>query len=289
MPAETLGDRGFSEHFLSARDGLKLYFRLYGGGRRVPIPILCLPGLSRNSKDFHDFARHMSGRFDVLCPDYRGVGRSAYAPTWRAYSPQACLDDLRQVLAATNRHRIVTVGTSFGGVLAAALAVALPGAVAGAVLNDIGPGASPGALDHVLAHVGKRRTFASWEAAVGYLKSTFPGMPAGSEERWRRIAANTFREEDGCLTTDWDPAIAKPLPRLLRDSGDLWPLFRSLKKKRVLALRGAHSEVLGPATFDRMANELPRLEPITVPGVGHAPDMAEPPLLDLIERFLDGI
>jgi pimeloyl-ACP methyl ester carboxylesterase len=38
-----------------------------------------------------------------------------------------------------------------------------------------------------------------------------------------------------------------------------------------------------------MARALPRLEPVTVPGVGHAPDVAEPSLLGRIERFLDKI
>lgn len=289
MAADEIGEDGFSEHRLSAGDGLRLYFRLYGERKQAPFTVLCLPGLSRNSKDFHDLALSLSQRFPVICPDYRGVGRSAYARHWRAYSPQICIDDIKHILSATNRHHVVIAGTSFGGILAAGLTVAAPSAVSGVILNDVGPETSPQVLDNVMNHIGRSRRFAGWDEAIAYMKRSFPNLPTGSEERWQRITRNTFREEGSVLVNDWDPAIVKWFPGVLKESKSLWPLFRSLARRPVLAIRGEYSEILSAATFERMARDLPGLERITVPGVGHAPDLAEPSLQSRIEAFLDTV
>jgi pimeloyl-ACP methyl ester carboxylesterase len=282
-------EEGFRERHFTAQDGLRLFFREYGRERDGRFAVLCLPGLARNGKDYHDLARRLSARHRVLCPDYRGVGRSQYAPDWRAYSPQANLNDLRHLLAVAGVHRVVAIGTSYGGLLAAGLAVMLPGAICGVVLNDIGPDVAPGSLRQVLDHIGRDHRPANWEVAVDYMKRTFPHLPAGTEERWRRIADHTFREVNGRLRVDWDIALAKPLPGLARENGDLWPLFRALSRIPALAVRGELSEFLSRQTFQRMTAEMHGLDTLTVPGVGHAPDLAEPPAGDRVEAFLDGI
>jgi hypothetical protein len=41
----------FSDEFWQSPDGLTLHYRDYAGGRR-PAPVLCLPGLTRNARDF---------------------------------------------------------------------------------------------------------------------------------------------------------------------------------------------------------------------------------------------
>jgi len=48
-------DIGFVSRFVSAPDGLRLHARLYGARGRG-LPIVCLPGLTRNGADFHPIA-----------------------------------------------------------------------------------------------------------------------------------------------------------------------------------------------------------------------------------------
>ena len=74
---------GFRENFFSAQDGLRLYYRDYGPHGRAHATVLCLPGLTRNARDFHDIALRLSETRRVLCPDYRGRGRSDQTPRWR--------------------------------------------------------------------------------------------------------------------------------------------------------------------------------------------------------------
>ena len=69
---------GFEEIYYATDDGLKLYVREYPGpGPDAPV-VLCLHGLTRNSRDFHALAQSLTAHFRVLVPEQRGRGRSEY-------------------------------------------------------------------------------------------------------------------------------------------------------------------------------------------------------------------
>ncbi|MCG8510984.1 MAG: alpha/beta hydrolase [Rhodospirillales bacterium] len=286
MMAGKTARSGFSEHFLTSFDGTRLYFRRYGSVQ-ASRTILCLAGMARSSSDYHELATLLSRRNLVICPDYRGVGRSQRPRNLGSYSPQGWLGDIRALLASLNAHKVVFIGTSFGGLLAAAMAVAAPTTVAGAVLNDIGPEFGDNALGLVSSHIGRFRRFPSLDDAVDYMKSAFPDMPARTEEEWRRITENTFREENGAYVNNWDPAIGKVLIGMRRERMDLWPLFYALARFPILAFRGEKSELLSAETFERMNRRLAGIKGVTVSDVGHAPDLAKPDWVETIEGFLE--
>ena len=76
--ASPVSARGFTDQFWTSQDGLRLHYRDYAGRDDRPA-ILCLPGLTRNARDFHDVAQRLGGQWRVICPDLRGRGDSAYA------------------------------------------------------------------------------------------------------------------------------------------------------------------------------------------------------------------
>ena len=88
------------------------------------------------------------------------------------------------------------------------------------------------------------------------------------------------------LRFDWDPAIVKPL-LAGQPIPALWPLFRSLGRIPVLAVRGGVSPLLTADCFDRMAETKPDLIRVTVPDTGHAPTLLEPELRDVLYPFID--
>jgi pimeloyl-ACP methyl ester carboxylesterase len=277
----------YRERQFTSRDGLRLYFRDYGDARAGGVPVLCLSGLTRNCKDFHDLAIHLSADRRVLCPDYRGRGRSEYdRDRWR-YNARTYLEDIRHLLAVANIHRVVVIGTSLGGILAMAMAAAMPAVLAGAVLNDIGPAVDLDGLGRVIAFYANQRPPSDWSAAVGHLREFLPNLPAESDAEWLRIAQNTYREgDDGILRFDWDPALIEPFRRAVAENVDLWPLFRALRGVPVLVVRGALSDVLTEKTFRRMSDEMPGLHGLTVDTVGHAPSLSEPHVLEAIDVLL---
>lgn len=280
-------DTGFAARTYAAQDGLRLYYRDYAAGEERGPPILCLPGITRNSKDYHNLAARLSVRRRVLCPDYRGRGLSARDPRWRNYEARRYVDDLRHLLAVAGVHRVVVIGTSLGGILAMALAVAQPTALAGVIINDIGPDVAANGLGRILGYIGSDRPQRDWDEAVVEMRRLFPDWPGKTPAEWEEFARSTYRlGEDGLLHFDWDVALARPLARAGRPP-DLWPLFRALRRLPVLALRGARSDVLTPQTFARMAAEHARLTAVEIPDVGHVPRLLEPAAAAAIDDYLD--
>ena len=162
----------YKDIWYRAQDGLKLYCRDYSGAETGWPTILCLPGIARNSKDFALFAdRCQKQGWRVLCPDYRGRGRSDYDPDTGNYDPPRYLDDIRHLLAATGTHNVVVVGTSLGGLLGLGLAVVMPMAVRGLIMNDIGPEIETGGMERTLAYIGNDRRFNSLEDVIVDIKT----------------------------------------------------------------------------------------------------------------------
>ncbi|MEE8333271.1 MAG: alpha/beta hydrolase [Alphaproteobacteria bacterium] len=269
---------------ITVGDGRRLHVTEYGPSRDDRPVLLCLPGLVRNARDFELLAARLGSRHRVVCPDYRGRGLSEREPNWRRYRPETDLGDMLHIRAARHIDRAVIIGTSYGGMLAMALGVAAPSMLAGVVLNDICPEPEPNAVRALLSAVDHDHVLDSWDQASSALRSMFPTLRFQTDEIFRLAARNSWREgADGRLHVDWDPKLARSLRRA---APPLWPLFASLRRIPALALRGAHSDLLSRACFDRMAVENPDLERIEVPGTAHAPSLEEPEAIAAIDDFL---
>ena len=76
----------WSDGYWESSDGLRLHYRDYAGGADRP-PILCIPGLTRNARDFEGVAERLAGEWRVICVELRGRGESAYAKDPMTYVP----------------------------------------------------------------------------------------------------------------------------------------------------------------------------------------------------------
>jgi len=276
----------YRQRYVTAQDGLRLYYRDYGDPSSPRLPLICLTGITRNSTDFADFAERHAGERRVLCLDYRGRGRSDYDRDWRNYQPQVYAGDIVNVIAANDLHRVVFVGTSLGGLLTMGLAVLKPTLLGAVVLNDIGPDVAPAGQARILGYIGTDQPQPDWPSAVAYLRQLMPTLAARSDEGWLKLAQGTFRPgEDGRLHFDWDVNIAKPLRRP-GAVPNLWAYFGALRRVPVLALRGALSDVLSAETFERMAQTKPDLLRVTVADTGHTPSLNEADAAAAVDDFI---
>jgi pimeloyl-ACP methyl ester carboxylesterase len=278
----------YQEHRFRAQDDLELYYRDYGEATATNTPVLCLPGLTRNSIDFHELALHLCTDRRVICPDLRGRGKSAYDPNHENYAPPALLGDLGHLLNVTGCHRVVVIGTSLGGLLAMGMGAARPTALAGVVLNDIGPELDPTGVKRIGGYAGKTPDAMTPDQAIAHMKQLFgPAFPDFTEEQWRDEAMRSYRHrDDGKLVQDYDPAIAAVATDQDASPIDFWPYFKSLANIPMLVFRGALSDILSAETFARMAQEKPDLTQLILPNRGHAPQLVEPACIAAIDKFL---
>lgn len=273
-------------HRLSAWDGLTLTVREWrdGDARR---PLLCLPGIVRTGGDFAAVAAAVGGGRRVIAPDYPGRGDSGRARDVGRYAPEACVRDVLDICAALHVHDAIGIGTSFGGLLCMGLAAVRPSLLRGVVLNDIGPEIAADGADFVRRFVATDPALPSLQACVAYLRDCLPPMSLHSDAAWQAMARLTYAPgPDGRWHPMWDTGIARLLhARAL----DLWSLFGALESAKLLLVRGDASNILLPETVARMAAVRPDMAVVTLPGIGHAPTLSEPPIEAALRNFLDRI
>jgi pimeloyl-ACP methyl ester carboxylesterase len=269
-----------------SKDGLSLYYRDYPGRDAGGTPLLCIPGLTRTSRDFADIAARASATRRVLCVDLRGRGRSAYDPDYNNYSVPVETDDVFRLLDHEGLDEVAVLGTSRGGIIAMVMAALHPERLKGIVLNDIGPQISPEGLQRIASYVGQAGAPRSWDEALAILRAQngtqYPNL---SDARWQKFARSFFVERDGVPCFDYDPNIAETL-RTPSAAANLWPQYRRMATIPTLILRGEHSDILSAATVARMKAEKPDLETLTVKDRGHVPFLDEPGVEGAILYFL---
>ena len=291
----------FEDRSWTSGDGLRLHFRDYpcadaGGAARAPV--ICIPGLTRNARDFEDLAPKIAQHRRVLCLDLRGRGDSDYARDPMTYVPTHYVTDIEALLAQEQIARFVSIGTSLGGLVTMLMAWADAqqrlGRIAGAVINDIGPEIEPAGLARIRDYVGQGRAFETWMHGAWALQEsqgeTYPDFDPGD---WLRMAKRTMAlGSGGRIAFDYDMNIADPIEAAAKfdladaPAPDLWPAWRALGTAPLLLLRGERSDILAPHVAARMVDEAPGAAMVTVPRVGHAPTLDEPVCVAAIEALL---
>ena len=275
------GRRDWSDQYWWSPDGVRLHARVYAGpeGSVNAPPILCMPGLARNARDFEALAPHVAQYRKVIVIEFRGRGESAYAKDPMTYVPLTYVQDVVALLDELKIERFAAIGTSLGGLVAMLMAATLPGRLVGAVLNDVGPELESAGLERIRDYIGAGGSQPTWiHAARAFAELNCAVYPAYDLRDWLRLTKRTHKlTPEGRIVTDYDKQIAAPL-RVPNggDAGvDLWPAYRALAGIPLLILRGELSDILARRAGEKMAAELPGARLVEIPGVGHAPTMDE--------------
>jgi len=272
--------------FYQSDDGLRLYARDYPGPAKDSPAVICLPGLTRNSKDFDDLAQVLQATCRVICPDQRGRGRSQRDPLPENYRPDRYVKDMRTLLDLLDIGRVVVIGTSLGGLMAMLLMAVDAARVAALVLNDVGPVVDPHGLARIAGYVGKTAPASNWDEATdqtAFINGV--AFPEYSRADWAAMARELYIQEERTPVLGYDPAIAANVVAVTA-AINLWPLFESVAARPMLLIRGETSDILSEATTTEMIARLPQLKAVTVPKRGHAPTLREPEARAAILKFV---
>jgi len=278
----------YRDGYFTCADGLQLHFRDYPGPAGS-VPLLCLPGLTRNVRDFADFASRMSPRHRTLVLEFRGRGESDFDPEPQRYLPPIYARDAIELLDYLGIAKAVFVGTSLGGIVAMLIAVMAGARIAGSILNDVGPELSEAGLDRIRTYVGSGKSFSTWAEAAEAVAENQARLPAAwGPAEWKLMARRLCKVgADGRIHFDYDPGIAEPFRTATgKPDVDMWPLFDALAKHPLLILRGEHSELFTAAALEAIASRNANIHTAIVAGAGHAPELDEPESIVAIDRFL---
>jgi pimeloyl-ACP methyl ester carboxylesterase len=279
---------GYVDGYWWSGDGLRLHYRDYPGRSDRP-PLLCIPGLTRNARDYAALAERLAGEWRVIAVDLRGRGESAYAKDPMTYVPLTYLQDLEALVVELKLDRFVAIGTSLGGILTMLMASTHPERIAGAVLNDVGAEIDPAGLGRIRGYVGKANWHPTWmHAARAVGEANADVYPDYGIEQWLDMAKRLYRlTSAGRIVLDYDMKIAEPFRVPGNEAGpDMWRAFDALQGKPLLVVRGETSDILSTATADAMRARVDGCELVTIPRTGHAPTLSEEEAVAGIERLL---
>lgn len=276
---------------VSVNNSLSISVSHFAPAHSTKAPVVCIPGLTRNSADFDDLAPTLAklGR-DVFVFSLRGRGLSDHDPNFKNYHPSVYRNDIKSAFDILKIHRAVMVGTSLGGIVTMLLNDDSPHLIVAAVLNDIGPELAPAGLARIGGYVGSVPSNpVPFDDALRHIRAinevAFPNRP---QSFWETFAKRTFRQKDNGWILNYDPNIARaltegaPMP-------DLWGPFKSLAGKPTLVIRGVLSDLLTEDIVEKMQQVHDGFQTCTVADTGHAPTLSEADALASILEFLEPI
>ncbi|MFC4216122.1 alpha/beta fold hydrolase [Pseudophaeobacter arcticus] len=275
--------------FFTTSDGLSLFYE--ETGTPTGTPLICLAGLTRDSRDFRYFAPHAQ-QYRLITLDARGRGQSDPDPDFQNYNVPREARDVLELMDHLSLPKAALLGTSRGGMVAMMLAASAKSRLMAVILNDVGPVIPEDGIARIMMYVGRRpaaKTHAqAAETLAALMAPAFGDVPA---RRWREEVETFYDATDGGLQLRYDPRIrdalltqaeAGPLP-------DLWPLFIALDGLPCGIIRGANSDVLSHETYLEMQRRLPQIQAVELANRGHVPFLDEPLSLSLIQSVLEHI
>lgn len=279
--------------YFRTEDSLILFARDYCSEASSLTPLLCLPGLTRSSKDFETIAPGLAQGRRVIAPDFRGRGLSHYAKDSDTYRPDIELADMIGLLNFLKIDRVAIIGTSRGGIVGILMAALHRDRLAGLFLNDIGPEMEPAGLLRIRTYLGVQAKFDSWDAATRSLKQNNPGFRNLDQEQWNSFAHRIYKSLNGLPCIDYDPALADTFPSVEDiEAGrvaTMWELYANMEGLPISVVRGEHSDLLSPGTVAGMKQKNVGLDATTISNRGHAPFLNEPEAQKALMRWLERV
>jgi len=270
-------------HF-TAPDGLQLWYEDEGEG----LPLLCLSGLTRTTRDFDYVAPHLKG-VRMIRMDYRGRGRSEWAD-WKTYDVNVEMADALKLLDDLGIGKAGVLGTSRGGLIGMLMAATHKDRLLGVAMNDVGAVVAGAGLKAIRGYLGKHPEQATVEAAARAKMEAnagaFPGVPL---DRWVREVENATDMTPAGLRLNYDPGLVTAMDAGGPVGADipLWPLYEAIAPLPCAVIHGENSDLLSFETVEEMARRNPDLIIAHVPDRAHIPYLDEPEALAALTAWLE--
>ena len=298
-----------SDHFLGLGSGgfHRVHYTDWGDPDAEQV-VICVHGLTRNSRDFDSLANALAPDFRVICPDIAGRGESDWLEDKEQYAyPQYCTDMaalIARVIAipplsgalgwlarvrspgSGRTKRLYWVGTSMGGLIGMLLASQKQSPIAKLVLNDVGMVIPRAALQRIGDFVGKDPRFKSFDELEAYVRTVSAPFGPLTDAQWHHLVEHgAKRHEDGTWGLSYDPGIGHAFRRGVFADIDLRKQYDGVTCPTLL-LRGAQSDLLPRDVAVEMTQRGPRPQLVEFEGVGHAPMLMAEDQIKAVREFL---
>ena len=280
-------------HKISCQNSTESYqiaYREWGNPHQEKV-LICVHGLTRNSKDFDHLAHELQSNYRIICPDVVGRGQSDWLSHPANYGIPLYVSDLLTLIQQLNLTSVDWLGTSMGGLIGMNIASLPNSPIKRLILNDVGAEVSAASLQRIAKYLCQQPPiFDDLTLVKEYVKKIYSGFGDLTEDQWESLARNSVKLNDqGQYILNYDPAISTPFLQAKHAAlkpADLWNMW-DLIQCPVLLLHGENSDLLLPETIDKMLVNHPLLTVKHLANCGHAPALMSLEQIDMIRMWLN--
>ncbi len=251
-----------------------------------PRVLVCVHGLTRNSRDFDFIAAALANDYRILCLDMIGRGRSSWVANKMDYNIGTYAQHISGFLDHLGIAQVDWIGTSMGGLTGMMINALCPGILRKFIVNDIGPFIPKPSLERIAIYAGNKPKFIHLEHAKGYFQKNYSSFGITNDLHWQHLAKYSTRAEGDGLVLHYDPGIVEPF-KAAAEKGDLelWPLWEMVACP-TLIVRGRNSDVLPTDILSKMLQKGAFVEYVEVENTGHAPSLMDERQIGVIKNWL---
>lgn len=279
-----------------------MFYCEWGDPKNTDI-VVCVHGLSRNSRDFDYLAGALATNHRVICIDVVGRGKSEWVQNKALYDYETYVADIIKLLDNIGASQVNWVGTSMGGIIGMIVASRYPHMVKSLLLNDVGPVIPGAAIGRIIKYVGSSYEFQTKPDAERTLRERMATFGIVKEDHWKHIIKHSIvKKLNGKYTFAYDPEIL-PAPNLTNKLKGL--LVKIMPEKRkpafpdvslidiwekitcpIMAIRGKQSDVLTEEVVAQMKSSKENMQIKEFENVGHAPMLMDEEQITAVSDWL---
>src|SRR5262245_27349588 len=258
-------------------NGLKIHYLDWGGSDKPPL--ILIHGIARHAHTFDHLVPELSRNYHVIAYDMRGHGDSGWSPEG-AYLVEDHVKDLEGLVEQLRLKGIALHGNSTGGRVVQVFAGLHPDLVSRIVVEDVGPERPQEIASGFARRVQEEASgWASEEELVAQLVKQNSRTPESQLRTYAKFGVK--KREDGRVVWKRDPNLVKGFV-----ATELWQYVSRITVPTMYVLGGA-STIVAPEAQERLKKTLPRVEIVTMPGLGHYPSSEDPDgFLRIVRPFL---
>jgi len=272
----------------------KLHVKIWG--EKNPRTLVCVHGLTGNSKDFKYVGERLSERegYRVVAIDIAGRGESAYYDDPQDYSFDQYLTDLNALLSNTGCTAPAScdwLGVSMGGLLGMIICSQPNSPISKMIAVDIGPEVPQADLDFIGQYITYNGTYDSLEQVSALLKMALNSPYSRgnmTEDKWLHFAGVYYKKNaEGKYARNMDGNIAEVFKSKPFGHFDMWEHWKNTRQP-VLSIRGGISTLFPEPTAQKMKETKTGapMELVTIPDCGHVPSLYPDDQIGIIADWL---
>ena len=257
------------------------------GNPQNPRVLVCLHGLTRNSRDFDFLAAALHNDYRILAPDLIGRGKSDWLKDPELYTIHQYVADMMGWMHQLGLKEVDWLGVSLGGIIGMLIAGLPHSPVQHLALVDIGPIVKRTSVVHLSSEVAENPVFKSLGELKDFLKKTYATTGTMESYHWDHLLAyDHITLPDGTFARAYDPELFRSFVPMQHEDIVFWPVFEALHLP-MFVLHGEKSVVLTPDICAEMKRLQPSITFVDLPGITHAPSMMDEKHIGLVKQWLE--